>query len=82
MDQKVLVIDNSAVIETGTIRYVGIKAGMPFNRIERYPTTWVSWAHGWQIAAIFGPKLQPDLPHQRLELRITARSSDASASFS
>ena len=33
------VIDNSAVIETGTIRYVSIKAEMAFNRMERYTTT-------------------------------------------
>ena len=51
MDQKILVIDHSAVIDTGIIRYVGIKAEMPLNRMERYTTTRVSRAHGWQIVA-------------------------------
>lgn len=50
-EHRVLAIDNNAAVETGTVRYVGSEAGMPFRRTERYTTTWVSWAHGWQIVA-------------------------------
>jgi ketosteroid isomerase-like protein len=50
-DQKVLAIDNNAVVETGKVRYVGTNAGTRFERTERYTTTWVSWGRGWQIIA-------------------------------
>jgi ketosteroid isomerase-like protein len=51
LEQKVLAIDNNAAVETGKVRYVGTNAGTSFERTERYTTTWVSWAHGWQIIA-------------------------------
>ncbi len=51
LEQKVLAIDNNAAVETGTVRYVGTKGGQPFDMTTRYTTTWVSWAHGWQIVA-------------------------------
>jgi uncharacterized protein (TIGR02246 family) len=48
-DQRVLAIDNSAAIETGSVRYRGTLAGQPYDVTRRFTRTWVSWGEGWQI---------------------------------
>ena len=50
-NHHVFAIDNSAAVETGMVRYVGSKAGAPFETTQRFSRTWVSWSHGWQIVA-------------------------------
>jgi ketosteroid isomerase-like protein len=49
VSQRVLAIDNNAAVETGAVRYVGVKAGVPIDITVNYSTIWVSWANAWQI---------------------------------
>jgi hypothetical protein len=50
-DHNVFAIDNSAAVETGTLRYAGSKEGVPFDTTLRFTRTWVSWSDGWQVVA-------------------------------
>lgn len=50
-NHHVFAIDNSAAVETGTLRYAGSKDGAPFDTTLRFTRTWVSWSNGWQVIA-------------------------------
>ncbi len=50
-DQKVRVVGNNVVIETGTFRAKGTNDGKAFDETERYTTVWVWRDLRWQIAS-------------------------------
>ncbi|MDQ3256134.1 MAG: nuclear transport factor 2 family protein [Acidobacteriota bacterium] len=58
-DQKVRVIGNNAVIETGSFHVKGTRKGKPFDVTERYTATWV-WRGGrWQLASDHNSTISP-----------------------
>lgn len=58
-DHRVSAIDNSAALETGTVRVVGTDGGKPIDISTRYTRTWVSWGDGWQIIAQHSSQVKP-----------------------
>lgn len=51
IEQSVRTISTESAIVTGKVRYVGVKAGAPFDIVTSYTTTWGYYDRRWQITA-------------------------------
>jgi ketosteroid isomerase-like protein len=51
LEQEVRTIGNGLAVETGKIRYVGMKADLTFDTTHRYTRTWALYDGRWQITA-------------------------------